>query len=284
MRHFIEKLRTSCRFRDFGIMGEAITSRHIRCRPWWTPHLACSQAFIQKYLGNTTHNRIAVLGAGRLLDVDIESLLRSCREVHLFDADPGCPRVWRNHFSKQYGKTLIGHTTDLTQCLEEWSRAVRHARSREDLFERLSVLEAETPVWGAEAFDGCISLNILSQIPLYWRDRVLTMYPKWYDSVWEALTESMASLQTAHMQGLARNSRQWTALLTDTEYYFYHVDSSSWRIESALFGNAQELYNKQYKKPATESWWWHLAPQFIEDENEGEIHRVEATMFAVENK
>ena len=283
MLQFIQKLGISGRFRDFGIMGEAITSRHKRCRGRWTPHLACSKAFIQKHLSTASHDRVAVLGAGRLLDVDIESLLKSCGEVHLFDADPGCSRIWKSHFSKQYGKTLIGHTTDLTQCLEAWSRAVRHARYSEDLCERLSALRAEPPVWDAEAFDGCISLNILSQIPLYWRDIVLQMYPKWYDAVWGALTKSMASLQTAHMQGLTHNSTKWTALLTDTEYYFYHVDSSSWRVESALFGDAQELYNKHYKKPATESWWWHLAPQFIEDENEGEIHRVEASMCAVGN-
>jgi len=87
----------------------------------------------------------------------------------------------------------------------------------------------------------------------------------------------MGRLQEAHLKALTKNKDRWSILLTDTEYYFYHVDQSEWRVEPALFGAAVDVYNKEYANlPCRGAWLWHIAPQFIEGDEEGEIHRVEA--------
>jgi hypothetical protein len=92
-----------------------------------------------------------------------------------------------------------------------------------------------------------------------------------------SLEASMAELQMAHLQGVLRGARAWSIVLTDTEYYFYQSDSSSWRVEQALYGGSEELLRQQYPSGvAAQRWFWHVSPQFVECDDEGEIHRVEA--------
>jgi hypothetical protein len=64
--------------------------------------------------------------------------------------------------------------------------------------------------------------------------------------------------------------------ITDTEYYFYTVDSALWRVEPALHGGAEGVLQSFATGAPRAAWLWHLAPQFVEDDAEGEIHRVEA--------
>lgn len=277
MRNMLVRIGNRIRYRDFGVMGRAIAARHLRCRDWWAPHLSCSRSFIREKLPREGQT-VAVLGAGRLLDIDLEELLDRYQEIHLFDADPGCRRIWKKRYPARYDKTVFGHTVDITECLTDWTDIIRGASSKEDLQNRLQGLQAPSPKWGGSGFDGCISLNILSQIPLYWRDRVMQMYPRWELQSSPQLSASMDALQSMHLHAVARNSIRWSALLTDTEYYFYHVDSSEWSVESALFASTQELYRSEYQNAQGESWWWHLAPQFIEDSQVGEIHRIEAVV------
>jgi hypothetical protein len=86
----------------------------------------------------------------------------------------------------------------------------------------------------------------------------------------------MAALQEAHLNGLLTARHAWSILLTDSEYYFYHVDESHWRIEPALFGRSAELLSAKFSSKDDLAWLWHIAPQFVESDSEGEIHRVEA--------
>jgi hypothetical protein len=221
---------------------------------------------------------VAVLGAGRLLDLDLELLCERCSEIHLFDADPTCVTEWKRQAGRRYNKSVIPHTVDLTEVLESWSQALRAASHTE--YERvLGELIAPVPTWTESNFDGVISLNLLGQIPLYWRDRVVAMKAALADPEWEALVVSMGRLQRAHIQALQGSSSVWTLLISDTEYYFYHVDESLWRVEPAIFD--PDLMEGTFglghaRSVVKDSWLWHIAPQFVESDQEGEIHRVEA--------
>jgi hypothetical protein len=214
---------------------------------------------------------VAVLGAGRLLDLDLGYLLQRCEVVELFDADPGVIRHWREAAGSLYGKRVIGHLVDLTDCLKSWTKGYSAALRRGAGADYLRGVEAPTPVWGRGAYDGVISLNLLGQLPLYWRDRVLRLGCDDQG----ALIDSMAALQLAHLGALLRLERAWKIVITDTEYYFYHVDQSHWRVEPALFGEAPDIFNRDFADKTKQAWLWHIAPQFIECATEGEIHRVE---------
>jgi hypothetical protein len=221
---------------------------------------------------------VAVLGAGRLLDVDLELLCERCAEVHLFDADPSCIAEWKRQAGRRYNERVIPHVLDLTDTLDTWSRATRglfHA----DYERALGQLVAPVPTWAETNFDGVLSLNLLGQIPLYWRDRVLAMKPELTDAEWESLVVSMGRLQRAHIEAVRSASQAWSIVISDTEYYFYHVDESLWRVEPAIFDVGLlggDFGLGEPRSGTNDSWLWHIAPQFVESDHEGEIHRVEA--------
>jgi hypothetical protein len=259
---------------DFNRMGSAIEQRFRRCASWWRPHLEATAHFVSHNIPES--NSVAVLGAGRLLDIDLLGLLSRCRSVHLFDADSSAVSRWRSVSGREYGRRVFGHVLDLTGSMQSWTKGLAAASRGGALTEYLQRCETSVPSWAHESFDGYISLNILGQIPLYWRDRVFMVKQDLLDGEAVALEISMGRLQCAHLEGLAARSTPWAILITDTEYYSYRSDESEWRVESALCGDAKEVYRTLCSGCARDRWLWHVAPQFVEDDDEGEIHLVEA--------
>jgi hypothetical protein len=260
--------------RDFVDRGGAIVQRYNRCAPFWRAHLDLTASFINDYA--PISSSVAVLGAGRLLDIDLLHLLERCQEVHLFDADSAAVARWKSVSGKSYGRRVFGHVLDLTECLDAWSKGLAAAVRADRLSEYLDRCHAPIPCWGGFRFDGFISLNILGQIPLYWRDRVLAQAKVLSDREWAALSASMERLQVGHLRGLSARSDSWVIMVTDTEYYFYQSDKSDWRVEGALFAEAKTVCDEFFGSSVSDTWLWHIAPQFIESDDEGEIHRVEA--------
>jgi hypothetical protein len=216
-----------------------------------------------------------------LLDIDLDLLLERCSEIHLYDADPSCVATWKRLAGRRYGMRVVGHQVDITDTLAEWSSQAAVAHSAGRLGEFLASCKAPAPSWSESSYDGLISLNVLGQLPLYWRDRILALAPRSFESVWGDLERSMAELQRAHLDGVLTQGKAWSILITDSEYYFYQSDSSDWRVESALFGAADiRLGDTRASHSGRESWLWHVAPQYVECDDEGEIHRVEAFFWS----
>ncbi len=264
---------------DFEHMGVGIERRFARCASWWAPHLACTRDFVA--LHTQPASSVAVLGAGRLLDLDLRQLLSLCDTVHLFDADPGCVASWRKQAGNLFGKRVISHVGDITASLDQWTRGLSKARRANDLTEYLRSL-APAPASLPARYDGIISLNLLGQIPLYWRDRVRAKAPEIDDASWEALMGSMGALQRAHLELVHQSACSWSIIISDTEYYFYDIDNAEWRVEPALFGEAERTWSPLHDRAtqvADGSWLWHIAPQLIESDEEGEIHRVQARSY-----
>jgi hypothetical protein len=261
---------------DFGRMGRAIEQRYLRCTEWWRAHLELTTSFVAAHVPESAS--VAVLGAGRLLDIDVRGLLHRCHTVHLFDADPDAASRWRGVVGREYGTRVVGHVVDLTDSMNLWTKGLAAAIRTGRLLEFLGECRAPVPAWAHESFDGYVSLNLLGQIPLYWRDRVLAAAGELSGEHWLALEGAMGQLQAAHMRGLVLRPDAWSLLVTDTEYYFYQGDQSKWRVEPALFGEAREVYEANFAREVRDTWLWHIAPQFIESDDEGEIHRVEASV------
>jgi hypothetical protein len=267
-------LLTSLGGNDFSSMGRGIEDRYARCRVWWEPHLRCTREFIGENL--QTCSRLAVLGAGRLLDVDLALLLTYAAEVHLFDADPACMTAWRAAAGSHFRRRVVPHIEDVTGVLEAWTQPLKSVVRRGTLNEYLDQLKAVEPTWARSGFDGIISLNIAGQIPLYWRDRVLDTKLSLTDQEHGALHRSMAELQCAHIRGLIADSKALRIIVTDTECYYYDTDHPEWEVEDALHGRTTAVFEECFERNCSSCWLWHLAPQYIESDNEGEIHRVEA--------
>jgi hypothetical protein len=256
-------------------MGQGIESRYERLHAWWKPHLVCAREFLNTHVPQS--QSVCILGAGRLLDVDLSVLLERCQVIHLYDADPSCVSVWQKAAGGMYGTRVIGHLLECTDVMERWTKEFSVAYTRGTTVDFLHSCRAPLPSWSEGGFDGVISLNLLGQIPLYWRDRVLDVSAELSHEESSALLASMASLQLAHVEGVLTQQKAWSILITDTEYYFYQTDVSEWRVESALFPGVSEVLCSRYDMSNTHSaWLWHLAPQYVECDEEGEIHRVEA--------
>jgi hypothetical protein len=262
---------------DFIRMGKGIESRYARCSSWWRPHLSCTRNFIAQHA--QPGGRLAILGAGRLLDVDLKALIPLYSEIHLFDADPTVIRTWRKTSGIAFRKSVIPRIQDVTGTLAEWTRGLAKAAREGELASYLASLETAPGPWESDRFDGVISLNITGQLPIYWRDRVSAVKPVLSQAEHEALITSMSTLQSAHLQALQHAPLKWSLAITDTEYYTYHVDRSDWHVEPALHGDALATLNSESPALTTRSkscWLWHLVPQFVESDDEGHIHRVEA--------
>jgi hypothetical protein len=262
---------------DFVRMGKGIETRHKRCADYWAPHISCTKNFITKHV--TPGGKIAILGAGRLLDVDLSALIPLFQEIHLYDADPTAASAWKRVSGSAYGRTVFGHIEDITNSLSEWTSGLSKATKKGGLADYLAHLVVRPAEWESQGFDGVISLNIIGQLPLYWRDRVLELSDALSREEECALVDSMARLQTAHVKSLQISPRSWAIAITDTEYYSYQVDYPEWEVTDALHGSTRDLLNRA--EPATivieqDTWLWHLAPQFVESDTEGAIHRVEA--------
>jgi len=263
--------------RDFLIMGKGIEGRYARCKGWWEPHLRCTREFIERNM--VCCSRVAVLGAGRLLDLDLEMLLEHCKEVHLFDADQSCVGEWRRLSGELYGKRIVPHVGDITGVLSQWTKQLRSAQRSGRMEEYLRSLSAPEPEWVRGGYDIVISLNVAGQIPLYWRDRVLSVQPSLTKDGEIALASSMGALQCAHLRGVQRAARKVGMVITDTEYYFYNSDQVEWDVQSALYGESRTVFREILNAHGLECWLWHLAPHHVESERDGEIHRVEARIF-----
>jgi hypothetical protein len=258
---------------DFIHMGKGIEARYKRCAAWWRPHLELTKSFVSS--AARPGERLAVLGAGRLFDLDLDALLKSSNEVHLFDLDRGCLDAWKP-YKRRYGRRIVFRIEDVSASLEEWTARLRSRASSETLDSLLDTLEAREPGWAREGFDGIVSLNILGQIPLYWRDRVLAACPEPDETTSSALDRAMARLQERHLRSICSAAR-WSAIVSDREYLHYDCSNNVWSVEPALFGSVPALFDLTFHALCPrETWWWHVAPQYVESDECGCVHVVEA--------
>jgi len=286
--------------KDFLDMGLGISARYARCESYWRRHLDNSKNFqlaaIERLCDTSDWGgRIAVLGSGRLFDVPLRELLPNSKSIALYDADPSA--ILSNRLSVFQGRSKLSfHCTELTGSLQSWSdrlaaflQAERSVRSIEKLVEFIKTLKVENPVT-LSGYDLVISLNLLSQIPLYWRDRVFSAIWKFWQleidedscdpDLMQALNGVMQLLQRDHLRLIAAAASRKVVLITDSHFNYYQRDKSAWLVHDALLVNPAEELQASFVPEHSKCWLWHIAPQGIEQESYGVIHRVEATSFA----
>lgn len=279
--------------RDYLKMGLGIASRNKVFRRYWQAHLDFSASFVSDAARIVSGRQATILGAGRLLDVDLGALLESFEVVNLVDADVGVMPKWKDAI-RTYGKDrIIPHYLEVTGLIDRWSDKLEKLLPKTGL-NQSNLIEALTLVTTLGITDEIIprsdlvvSLNLLSQIPLFWRDRVYAQVRK---SKLEssvdldaALIESMTQLQLKHLRDLSKCARKGVALLTDTDFLYYQKGGNNWSDHPALQDEIFETLRRNelgdFKLEKSDSWWWHLVPQNLDCGEFGEIHRVEARLY-----
>ncbi len=273
--------------RDFLSMGLGIEARYERCKAHWSKHLQLSKVFQRRALIGLEGARIAVLGAGRLLDLDTETLAEVAAEVDLFDADPGVLGTW-NLLKRRARHNVNFHTHDITGTLANWEACLRTEVfwNERDALEILSALKLPESTLCFKEYDCIISLNIMSQLSIYWRDRANKILKRKLGQalaespqIQKALDSNARLLEEQHINQLQESAAKELLLLSDDRFYYYKDTQSLWQEEAALqIDIPQEL--EGYNLTGSNSWLWHIAPQHIENVEYGEIHRVRALRWS----
>lgn len=275
---------------DFLDMGFGIEARYQRCRKFWSHHLSNCIAFQKRHLADESRPTLAILGAGRLYDVDLAALSRMYSAISLYDADPSCRAHWARCSS--LSPSLSFNIVDLTGCLESWTSSFKQflrSSSRINEASLSSFLSALRPPDPPDlSCSACLSLNLLSQIPIYWRDRTQRLLKQYwrYDtdehgnysrSVQQALESSMRALQEQHLKLLSQTRAARIVMLFDSKFLYYRSNSSQWQSERSLFITPPILPGYEISESA--SWLWDIAPQGVEQKEYGIAHEVQALSF-----
>lgn len=267
--------------KDYLSMGLGIEARRNRNRERWRKHLEYSQAFQRDQLADLSGSSIAILGAGRLFDVPCDFYAQRCHKVALYDWDIGASKSWRR-WKRSSQINIEMHCCDILGTLERWSQIFCSAPGDIDsIVKNLSELKVDYSVLPLIRGDTIVSLNLLSQVAVYWWDRV----ERWLGEsrlgnnlIAEALGRCCKELEVAHLHQLSSSGAERIIVLADRYLHYYKSSMSQWQTESALFVDFPESL-PGYERLSSDSWFWHIAPQGVEHPDFGEIREVGAVAF-----
>ncbi len=276
---------------DFVSMGLGIQARFKRHNREWQAHLEHTKQFVAENIADLGPGEtVAVLGAGRLYDFPLKSVCAQRLAVDLYDYDPSLKREWRRI---QAGAHCLRHFyfDDLTGVLELWSQELRSYSGERTpgnvgAFLR-SLPQRHPPHYDLPQGYGCVvSLNILSQLGLYWRDRAGGTLARmgitseddgsYADTIEDAFRECNAALERAHLESIERSRPAAAVVICDRSYLFYTNDNSGWSEQPAL---TMSPALERYQAVKESGWFWHIAPMSRERIGFGEIHEVTAFAY-----
>ena len=279
--------------RDYVDMGLGIEARYLRCKAFWKRHIELSKAFQARQCGRCKEKGVvAVLGAGRLFDVD-EEALGAFKSIHLFDADPTVRPAWKKMRQRLTAQQeLVEHIGDITGSISSWTSSMQNylrqhpSNDLPGFSKLLDSLAVDAARIGN--YDVLVSLNLLSQLGIYWRERVeLALGKAWGirldqrgclpEPVEKALARSQKRIEQSHLDMLATSGASVVVLINDAFYLYYRKDSAQWQEEPAL--GVSQISLPGYALSDEDTWFWHIAPQDIEQPEYGAIHQVQARCF-----
>ncbi len=269
-------------------MGYGIEARFERCKRYWEPHLSLTKSFIKGVTLTKTEPSVLIVGSGRLYDFPTETL-DGYSGIVLFDADPASLKYCKGRYRHSRIKTIHG---DVTGTISDWTAEVeskiKRASSEADVADILRALTPKAaPILSKS--DTVVSLNMLGQIPVYWRERLKKIFGKcgveandrdeFPIVVEEAFRLTAATLQLNALKAMIDAAGERFIIITDRYYHYYHKDSAHWLTHDALYIDLNdELSNLTLL--SSDSWLWHVAPQDIESPDYGVIHEVYAAAFS----
>lgn len=280
------------KYRDFLSMGMGIEARYQRNRAYWDKHFEITKSFIRKQLAELPKEfSILILGSGRLYDLPIEDLHRASK-ITLVDADPFSLHQAKRSLGVLKRKTDCVHL-DCTGNVHTWPTLLRnylqdHAGDRETLKSFFTALKASPFDPRLEPHDVCISLNLLGQIPIYFRERFRVVMEElagvsvddqdeFPPDIEPAVSLVLADLQRMHVRDLQRIALKKAIMIYDRYFHYYHRDYSPWESYPGLY--SEDVIDRSNKRSSVDSWLWHVAPQEVEEKNYGVIHEIEAISF-----
>ena len=282
-------------YRDFLDMGMGIKARYARCKRDWNPHLERSKSFQARLLSQPHYaESLIILGSGRLLDFDTKLIAKTSKHITCVDADPSAKQVALKKLSAVCQVDYL--SLDITGSLQRWSRELQNYIFRlgrecpkHEVAKFLTDIRCSLPIISLPDNSTLLSLNLLGQIPLYWRDRVFALLKsKWKivpdemgnldESLQSALTSSMAELQRGHLDFINSLNLKAVLIITDNEFRYYDKAGETFLVEQAMFCSPKN-HLTNYKLSREDEWIWEVAPIGVEEKHFGVKHQIRAFEF-----
>lgn len=218
--------------------GIGIRRRAKLFKQHWSTHISSCLNSIENWAQNIPpqSHSLMIVGAGSLNDLNLWALSQRFTSITLLDADPKCIALWKKvqgalpNIRYQLGDItgLLNPWTEylvqnLQQSSADWLEALRLLKE----FPRLPHVPFPTGEAGPLAV---LSLNILSQLPIIWREIIEKSLVRHFGSKWVATHEqewltaysySASYLIKEHLQSLAHSAVNELLLITDVEYASY---------------------------------------------------------------
>ncbi len=134
---------------------KGIKRRYMREKSNWDSHLTNTQDYISKQISGLSFNKIAVFGSGYLLDLPIDTLLKYCSEIHLFDVHHP------NEIISRYKSNEKIHFIE--KDITEIADSIRIVKNESELIDLIDNHNFQSEY---HDFDLLISLNILNQLDI----------------------------------------------------------------------------------------------------------------------
>lgn len=269
-------------------MGRGIERRASKMAAYWDPHLQQSKLAQQRWAGVATGREVAILGAGQLMDVDLDALAKSYQTLWLIDADPISVTTWRN-----LRVPVRWDLADVSGVQKTWTLNMeRTTGSWQKFLHAIGDLPCPADCCFAAEADGVISLNLLSQIPVVWQDILEEILNSRFGHDFVAKREQQWLMAFApkarwlveqHLAMLASSGANNVLIITDLEYGHYADLIANAAYMSALYGVNLESDRSAllpgYSLDWKELWDWHISPLGFESKKQGTVHKVGAFAF-----
>jgi hypothetical protein len=275
--------------------GLGIEIRARKLAMHWRPHQDRSREAQRRWVGESSGGRLAVLGAGRLLDFE-HALAKRFEHLRFVDADPLCQPFWKRQHPRH--EPVIA---DVSGCLAGWTESLPPSASWQETLSAISRQRALVP--DAPWLQDChsiLSLNLLSQIPIVWQERAEAHLCKRFGSRWTkareeewltAVEPGARSLIESHLAMLNQSGARRVLLITDLAYIEYKAerrysrklfapppDIRGFEAEDAMYG-VEHPSLSNYTRVDADQWLWHISPQGIESRKSGSVHVVGSFAF-----
>ena len=279
--------------RDYLSSGIGIRERNRRIGHFWKRHLESCRAFQRKALEDLGPiSSVFIPGCGELLDIDIEHLALNSESIHCLDANPLAEKSVKRR-AKPFGKSgarVSFSTEDISGVMDEWTeRLCDISRKTKDSKEIASFIKSlDAPRLSYPEHELVLSINVLSQIPIFWKDRAADLILKnagisiegddCDEDLKLALESSYGKLQKQHIELLAHSASKAIIFISDTSFTYYGASSHEWDEDRAIFCDWPPHFNS-FDLRFYENWNWDIAPQGFEFRDFGSMHPVSAFYF-----
>lgn len=284
----------------------------------WESHLKNTKEVSLNWANKLANKReLNILGTGSLIDIDLDQIEDYFNKIILTDASIYNKKIW----DKKNQSNLVYFISDVTGILLCWEENLSNCKFSK-LDEYLEFIEDihnkfPPPINNLYKAEYLLSLNILSQLPIYWQDFVFNFLENKLSKstvnnkkelILRALIPSSKKIIESHLNELMpKKNGSSSLLICDLDYYFNLTNDLNVEIqnnnliptikirgkneEKIIISKQDALYEFDIKKffldisnkysiSVVNSWLWEVVPYGVSEEQE--THLVAA--FEISHK